>query len=81
MEDTRKRVALFVYHFAVVVSGMWVSSTYNVGQGWVLFVIAGALGLLWTVYYEFSMAPRLATLAEREDSESERGAASDREEV
>lgn len=71
MQSTRTRIVLFIYNFAVVVSGMWVGSTYNIQQGVMLFGIAGVLGLLWTVYFEFSLIPRLETIIEQEEPDVE----------
>lgn len=50
---------LFVYNMAVVLSGAYIASYYEISERLGLLAIAVVIALFWTVYFRYSIRPRL----------------------
>jgi hypothetical protein len=65
MEVRPRDVSLFLYNFGVTLAGGWVATRMN---GLIDPLVIGVMILVavgWTVYFRFSMVPRLAQLDAR----------------
>ena len=62
MSERKVDLAVFVYNFAVVVSGVFLAAQFDsVGQ-LLLLGPALAVAVFWTVYFRYSMLSRLDTI-------------------
>ena len=59
MALSRYDASVFVYHAAVVLSGIWVLDNFNLHGTVAMYTVALGLGLLWSVYFRFSFVGRL----------------------
>lgn len=62
MNVQRTDVAMYVYNVAAVMSGGYLAMTLEIDDPLVMGGLAVGAGLLWSVYYRFSMAPRLEAM-------------------
>jgi hypothetical protein len=56
---------LFLYNFGVTVAGGWVTMQLGPLPDPVVFGVMALLSVGWTIYFRYSMVPRLAALDER----------------
>lgn len=84
MNVTKYDGLLFLYNFAVVLSGGYLLLFLDVSDRWAMVAIAFVLALVWTSYFRYGMIPRLAGHPrfgedEDEDGSEAEGARSDSE--
>ncbi|MEF8852385.1 MAG: hypothetical protein V5A28_08200 [Haloarculaceae archaeon] len=78
MDNRMTPVVVFVYTLAVLVTGLWVSDPTWPALNPVQVGMVAVLGLLWTVYFDRVMVPRIIDL-ETEDDEEETGERADKQ--
>ncbi|MCU4743852.1 hypothetical protein OB955_16640 [Halobacteria archaeon AArc-m2/3/4] len=75
MELSMTDVTVYIYNVAVVLTGGFLIMEAGIEDRAVLIGLAAVLGLFWTVYFRYSMAPKLASLAgDDDDDENDNGA-------
>jgi len=58
-------LAMFLYNFGVTVAGGWVTMQLGPLPDPLVFGVMALLSLGWTIYFRYSMVPRLEMLEER----------------
>lgn len=72
MELSMTDVTVYVYNVAVVITGGFLVMELQITDRAVLIGLAFVLGLFWTAYFRYSMAPKLAAMsAENDEGEGE----------
>ena len=62
MNLERTDIAMYVYNVAAVMSGGYLAMTFEIEDPLIMGGLAIGAGLLWSVYYRWSMAPRLEAM-------------------
>jgi hypothetical protein len=62
MDIERTDLAMYVYNVALVMSGAFLVAELGIEDPLVMGGMAVVVGLLWSVYYRLSMAPRLEAM-------------------
>lgn len=62
MQITKIDIAVFVYNFALVLSGGYAVLVFSIQDRPVLFASVFVLAAFWTVYFRLSMQSRLLNL-------------------
>ena len=70
MENRVTLLVVFVYTLGVLVTGLWVAVPSWPALNPFQICLLGALGILWTVYFDRVVVPRIINL-ETEDEEDE----------
>ncbi|WP_207591822.1 hypothetical protein [Halomontanus rarus] len=72
MELSMSDVTVYVYNVAVLITGGFLVMELQITDRAVLIGLAFVLGLFWTAYFRYSMAPKLAAMsAENDEGEGE----------
>lgn len=68
MRIRQSDLTVFVFVLAVLLSGMWLAEQFGMEWSPTLLVVVGAVAGVWTIYYRFSVAPRLGSKEGEEQS-------------
>ncbi|MCO8267323.1 MULTISPECIES: hypothetical protein [unclassified Haloferax] len=66
-------LTVFVFVLGVMLSGMWLAQQFGMEWSPTLFAIVAVVAAVWTVYYRFSVEPRINTSRGDDDGRQEAG--------
>jgi membrane protein YdbS with pleckstrin-like domain len=73
MENRLTLPVVFVYTLAVVVTGLWVSDPSWPALTRVQIGLVAVVSVLWTVYFDRAVVPRIVDLETEDDEDDEDG--------
>jgi len=77
MENRLTLAVVLVYTLGVLVTGLWVANPSWPSLTPVQIGLLAVVGLLWTVYFDRTIVPRIVDLETEDDEEGEGGVTAD----